>query len=195
MLTIGDGEVFLKSTYPGIKPGRYMISNYGTVINTKTGKIRKFDNHKPNKYIASKFRMANGKNKHIAVHRLVAWEFCSGYNENYGRIYVNHIDYHKDNNQSDNLEWCTHSENEKHKRRRYKLPNPPTYYGHEHPSAVYDDATIKNICQYLEDGCSIMDIMNKFGYKYQNDNKKFYNLIYDIKRRKTWNVISHNYNF
>jgi len=49
--------------------------------------------------------MKSGKSKHMYVHRLVSKEFISNpmnYNE------VNHIDYNKENNCVENLEWCTH---------------------------------------------------------------------------------------
>lgn len=193
MLYIGEKEVFVTSTYPNIMPGRYKVSNYGRIYNTKTCKIKKLTPHSDG-YVSGKFKMCDGKNKIIAIHRLVAWEFCTGYDESNGRIFVNHIDYIKDNNRAYNLEWCTRSENERHKREKYDLPNPPTYYGKEHPASTHDEKTIHKICKYLRDGYSIIGVMNKFGYKCQNDNKKFYNLIYDIKRKKCWVTISKKYN-
>lgn len=54
---------------------------------------------------------SNGKNRTVYVHRLVAEAFLDnpkGYNE------VNHIDENKRNNNSHNLEWCSHIENCNH---------------------------------------------------------------------------------
>lgn len=48
------------------------------------------------------------KSKWFKVHRLVAVNFISNPN-NYNE--VNHIDGNKENNNVDNLEWCTHSQN------------------------------------------------------------------------------------
>lgn len=49
--------------------------------------------------------MKNGNQKHMYVHRLVSKEFISN-PMNYKE--VNHIDYNKENNCVENLEWCTH---------------------------------------------------------------------------------------
>lgn len=52
-----------------------------------------------------------GKQQSFLVHRLVALYFVENKN---GYEFVNHIDGNKLNNRSDNLEWCTRSENEVH---------------------------------------------------------------------------------
>lgn len=48
------------------------------------------------------------KHKSFLVHRLVAREFCRGYDES---LDINHKDADRLNNQSDNLEWVTRKEN------------------------------------------------------------------------------------
>jgi len=50
----------------------------------------------------------NGKRDNKYVHQLVASAFISN-PKNYSEI--NHIDYNKENNCVENLEWCTHMEN------------------------------------------------------------------------------------
>ena len=67
----------------------------------------------------------DGKVKKCYVHRLVATVFCEnpeGYTE------VNHIDENKQNNNSQNLEWCSHSYNnrynDKAKKAGKKLSKP-----------------------------------------------------------------------
>lgn len=49
--------------------------------------------------------------KRFFVHRLVAYHFCDGYDDN---LIVNHKDDNKQNNHYKNLEWVTHSENDLH---------------------------------------------------------------------------------
>ena len=46
------------------------------------------------------------------VHRIVAVYFCERFND---KNQVNHIDGVKTNNKSNNLEWCTNTENQKHR--------------------------------------------------------------------------------
>lgn len=57
-----------------------------------------------------RYRQITIQGKNFMAHRLVALTFCP--NPNPGKIlYVNHKDGDKRNNQSNNLEWVTHSEN------------------------------------------------------------------------------------
>jgi hypothetical protein len=85
----------------------YFISNKGRFKNDK-GKLVILKNH--NSYISVSFR---NKEKTIThqLHRVVAKLFVPNV-EN--KMFVNHIDGNKINNQSDNLEWVTKSENTKH---------------------------------------------------------------------------------
>lgn len=58
-----------------------------------------------------KKKLVNGKVKHVFLHRYVASTFIPN-TEN--KPYINHIDGDKQNNNIDNLEWCTHQENMSH---------------------------------------------------------------------------------
>lgn len=49
-----------------------------------------------------------GKRKRAYVHRLVADAFCEKLE---GRKEINHIDFNRQNNNANNLEWCNHKEN------------------------------------------------------------------------------------
>lgn len=86
----------------------YKVSDDGRVINSSTGKILK--PQVSNGYSTVTLCDAKGQHRR-SVHRLVANEFISN-SEN--KPFVNHIDGDKQNNKSDNLEWCTGSENMKH---------------------------------------------------------------------------------
>ena len=70
----------------------------------------------------------NWKQKWILAHRLVAMTFIPNI-EN--KSQVNHINWIKDDNRVENLEWCTASENNKHK---FKLWYKNMFHGENNPS-------------------------------------------------------------
>lgn len=84
----------------------YLVSNYGTIKNAKTGRIKKWIKNSSNHYYV--FLTPDGyKNyqKHKFVHRLVANAFMI----NPDPIHmdsINHIDEDPSNNRLDNLEFC-----------------------------------------------------------------------------------------
>lgn len=86
----------------------YEINTDGTVRTKRTGHIKK--QGMTGKYPSVHLYIDN--TQHIEyIHRLVAETFVVGYKP---KLEVNHIDGHKQNSRSDNLEWCTRSENVKH---------------------------------------------------------------------------------
>lgn len=97
----------------------YEVSNCGR-IRHRNGNPRKVRYTHGYAYVCIR---DNGKNKSIRLHRLVAKAFIPNPKN---KPCINHIDGNKTNNNIDNLEWCTHSENEIHKNRVLgKKPNPP----------------------------------------------------------------------
>ncbi len=101
--------------------GIYLVSNFGRVMSLfrevwggkgfykiKTRLIKPAANEKGYKIVTLS---KNGKHRTFKVHRLVASAFI---NNSENKPQVNHIDGNKLNNNSDNLEWCTNSENQLH---------------------------------------------------------------------------------
>lgn len=87
--------------------GLYKISNLGRVKN-KYNKI--LNGHVTKGYV----RIALSKNRKVkttSIHRLVAEHFIDN---STNKPYVNHIDGDKQNNNVNNLEWCTQLENVHH---------------------------------------------------------------------------------
>lgn len=86
---------------PGYE-GRYKISSYGRVFSCKIGNFMSLKNN-TNGYPAV-LLCKQGKKHYVTVHRLVAKAFIPNPN-NYPC--VNHKDETRDNNNVENLEWCT----------------------------------------------------------------------------------------
>ena len=85
--------------------GLYQVSNFGRIANKKY-KIKTNELYK-NGYLYVDLYKYN-KRKRMLVHRLVAKAFISNPNN---LPQVNHIDGNKENNNVENLEWCTCSYN------------------------------------------------------------------------------------
>lgn len=103
----------------------YEVSSYGRVrsldkpvktairhstIAIRRGKVLKA-NTKRGGYVTVDLSSGNNK-KTVPIHRLVAKAFIPPVN---GKIYVNHKNGIKTDNRVKNLEWCTASENSKHR--------------------------------------------------------------------------------
>jgi len=113
-----DGEIW--KPVVGFE-GEYEVSNYGRVrtLNffrtTKDGKqypvkARILKQHAVRGYLHVSLAR-NGHYKRFRVHRLVAAAFIPN---THNKPEVNHIDGNKQNNNVENLEWCTPSENMRH---------------------------------------------------------------------------------
>ena len=88
----------------------YLIYDDGRVYNTKTNKFLSGDKNSCG--YSRVMLYGNNIKRRFFRHRLVAEYFIPN-PEN--KLFVNHKDGNKHNNSVHNLEWCTQSENEKHK--------------------------------------------------------------------------------
>jgi hypothetical protein len=88
----------------------FVISNYGRIKNTKTGKEIKTWVNKGSGYVCSML-CEDTKRKNVRVHILVASAFIPN---PLNKKTVNHDDGDKLNNHSSNLGWNTQSENQLH---------------------------------------------------------------------------------
>lgn len=108
----------MKEIWKDIKDyeGLYQISNFGRVKSIRFGKeriLKPGTNGKGYLYVGL---WKNGKVKNFRIHRLVAEAFLEIPEElkhlkGTHYLQVNHKDENKQNNNVENLEWCTHSYN------------------------------------------------------------------------------------
>lgn len=87
---------------------RYQISNTGKVMNKQNGNILSPCNN-GNSYMSVQL----GRGKRFYIHRLVGQHFLSNTND-YKEM--NHINGNRQDNNINNLEWCTRQENIDHKK-------------------------------------------------------------------------------
>jgi len=88
----------------------YEVSNDGYIKNLKSNKITRGWKHCI--YGHRKVRLYKDKKvKDFYLHRLVAIAFIANPKN---KIFINHIDNDPNNNNVENLEWCTHKENMNH---------------------------------------------------------------------------------
>ena len=103
-------EIWKDVIYQGEDFGwRFECSNLGKIRNALTKKI--YTPHKGGIGYYQICTTVNGERKNIKIHKAVAETFLSN---NTNKKCINHIDGNKENNNVDNLEWCTHKENTLH---------------------------------------------------------------------------------
>ena len=92
-----------------VEDTNYEISNYGRMVNIKTGNLLKTQANKKGYQVVRV--TINRVKRTFRIHRLVAQYFVSNPDN---KTQVNHIDGNKNNNRYDNLEWCSNAENAHH---------------------------------------------------------------------------------
>lgn len=96
----------------------YQVSNFGNVKNTRTNRIIKSKKNSKGYMLVGLYK--DGERKNFYVHRLVAIAFL----QNPLKLqYINHKDENKENNNVDNLEWCSCSYNNNYGTRNNKVSN------------------------------------------------------------------------
>lgn len=155
----------------------YMVSNYGRVYCKRGYMVTSFINRSGYEYCK-----IDCKNR--AVHRLVAQTFNPILDDQ--KYDINHKDGNKLNNCSENLEWCTRSENIIH-----AFNNNLSKYGENHPNSIYSNEYIENICKMLEAGKNAKQISDEL---HISCDSAFRKLISKIIHRRLWKRISQKYN-
>ena len=145
--------------------GYYQISNIGQVKNIKTNKILIGD---LNNIGYRRVTLYAPIKKRFFIHRLVALHFCENKDN---KEVVNHIDGNKLNNNADNLEWVTHSENDKH---AYKLNLRKTYpCQFKHKIEAYDkNGLLVKVYKNVQECCDDLKVARSNVYNCCNGKQK-----------------------
>lgn len=151
-----DDEIWKQMLIDNI-PSRYMISNYGRILNPLTGIFLKTDlTEKGRRYPSVNIRSELDGERHMySVHRLVAIHFVPNPDPE-NKIYVHHKNDIKSDFKWTNLEWVTNAENV-----NYGFETGANKcFGENSPHSKLTDDIVHKICQLTEAGvreCVIVD--------------------------------------
>jgi hypothetical protein len=101
-----------------------------------------------------------GKKRHFFVHRLVGFAFIPPVA---GKEDINHKNGQPADNRSDNLEWCTQSENMTH---AYRVLGIPVSHGEAHTYAKLKEADIPVIRQLVSEGKTYGEVASLFSVSF-----------------------------
>jgi len=183
-------EEYRPMTYPQVEQNRYIVSNYGNIIDITLGRQKTLF-YSEKGYRTCELSLSVYKKRRfrkLFVHRLVAWAFIDGYDPSVRRIWVNHKDGTKSNNYFKNLEWSTIRENAIHARtlsgKNFK--NPPIMKGETNPASIWTRSQANLVYRMIRKGMGNIEIMKELGYSCLKDNKSLYDLVRDIRRKRIW---------
>lgn len=176
------------STYPGIKPNSYIIGSDGSLYSLLRNRFNSLRLDKDGYYqVKVVTDRPDGKRRQIPIHRIVAWEYCDGYDKSIGRDVVNHIDSDRTNNDYKNLEWVTPKENSIHAV-KYGLAGISN-------KRKLTDEQVHMICKMLEEGKTVSEVFRRMtNLQLKKENPNFYSLIVGIKSKGFYKNISSMYN-
>jgi NUMOD4 motif./HNH endonuclease. len=162
----------------------YMISEYGDIINIKTGEKKSVRKNKRGYLIVDLQVIKNNKSKTktFYIHRLVLRTFI-GKNLLKKKKTVNHKDGNKLNNHYTNLEWATYKEQMGHAI-SHNLHN--SILGENNHTAIYSNKLIKNIKEMMNNGFTNKEIKKKLDLK---KCKSTTNLLYNLRHNNKWKSI------
>ena len=176
---VEDIEEWRVCTYPGVKPDTYEVSSWGRVRNISDHNIRTIGlNH--NGYLRIVF-----DKKEYRINRLIAWEFCK-FDIDIMLNHVNHINGIKINNVPKNLEVVTTQDNTRHAEMTGLTPR-----GDRLPNATITNEVATLICKLIVAHKGIISEVSEKKKKKGIDVPL--KIIWNIKEKRTWNVISDKY--
>lgn len=175
-IKIKNSGLFYKRIKYNGEPSRYIITNFGWVLNTDKNKIQSpFITNNGYLRVCLSF---NGKRKKYLIHRLVAEYFIPN---PYNYPEVNHKDGNKFNNKVTNLEWVTAKENVIH-----SYDHSLNHSGEKNRMSTITNDQCREICMYLErNELTMNEIAKKVGTTRK--------VVSHIRHKETWTRISKDY--
>jgi len=160
-------------------PEGYYVTNHGDIYSTISGKFL-------SQYISSTgyYVTTCGIGNKVYPHRAVANEFVEGKSDL--RNCVNHKNGNKLYNYDINLEWVTKGENNSHA----YITGLNTYIGDNCHNAKLSNSEVEYICELLESGYEIYDILEILNMEPSMNN---YEIIRSIRKGYAWKSISCKY--
>lgn len=119
-------EEFRYIDLDGVEENRYLVSNYGRVVDTKFRGIDGYVRLKGLSNDKDGYKQVRLDNKTYLVHRLVAFAFLP--NDDITKNEINHINEIKDDNRVENLEWCTRAYNNNYGTRNQRISKRVAQY-------------------------------------------------------------------
>lgn len=156
----------------------YQVSNTGKVRNKKTGLLLSPQyNKKGYQYVWLSYSHT-GKIKWY-IHRLVAKHFIENPTN---KPQVNHIDGNKQNNNVDNLEWCTNEENQIH-----AVLNNLHYQGESHKDSKFSEVSVRLLPELTNIGFTVSQLNRLTGVANINIEK--------VIKGKSWRPLNLKFGF
>ena len=181
-------EKWTTLNWNGLMVNRYLISSKGRMYDKRDEKFISYSVDKDGYFMASIHIDGLGYKK-IRVHRFELMSFQ--FTDNFKNLQVNHKNGNKQDLELSNLEWITPIGNTRHGWDTGLNNNIGTNNG----TGKYDDATIRRLCELIDEGKSNAEICTLFGISEVPERKVFSALISGIKSGKTHRNISTDYRF
>ena len=187
----GPDEIWKPLNWNGIIVERYIISNYGRIYDNLKRCPVYFTLDKDGYFMASIHIEGVGYKK-IRVHRFELMTFDpDGYNEDEGKIIVNHKDEIKQNLDLNNLEWTTNIMNTQYSWDTGTNQN----YGTRKGAGKYTEEEVHKFCSLIDSGLTNPQICNELGIIDKSERMRISAILHDIREGSVHRHISTQYNF
>lgn len=191
---IMKGLMKIKNEYrtikiPGVKQDMYAVSNFGSVKNIKSNHILNPTKNKRNGYLYISLMQDDNRPKKFYVHSLVAIHFIpipkelKILNE---KLVPNHLDFDKENNTVENLEWTTYYMNN-----LWNIEHDNVSWCEDAQNAKVTNDFVNDVCKLMESGYRNIQIFDILKIP---RNRYYISLLIRIRTGKEWRKISEKYN-